>query len=622
MCGIVGFISSSSSEPALIQEMIKGIQHRGPDANGIFINDEKTCALGHTRLSIIDLSEQANQPFYSRDGRYVIIYNGEVYNFKEVREELQSKQGVVFRTSSDTEVILEAFACWGPSMVNKLSGMFALAIYDKQQRSFTLFRDRVGKKPLFYFSGEGLFAFASEIKALLKHPVIQRQAQLDKTMIATFLHLGYIPEPHTGYVNIKKFPSGSWAEVDSNLKMQTHPYWKATEWLKPDGMSVDQAKKELSGRLNRAVEQRLISDVPLGTFLSGGTDSSLVTAIAARHVSSPIKTFSIGFTESKFDESQYARAVASHLKTQHTEYKLSEREALSMLEPYLDHFDEPFADTSAIPTMLVSKLARQEVTVALTGDGGDELFQGYGSYTWANRLDSLKWKLARAPLQGIFSTTRSNRLLRVSKLLEHVKEHQIRSHIFSQEQYFFSQHEIESKLLAQAKDFVPFEYSDPTAVSRNWSAGECQALFDFQYYLKDDLLVKVDRASMYYALECRCPLLDQSVVELALQLDLSLKVKHGKSKWILKELLREHLPDRLIDRPKWGFSIPLAQWLKGDLQYLVDQYLSTEAIQETGIFNPNYIENLKAQFLRGRDYLYNRLWVLIVIQRWLKKQNG
>lgn len=600
--------------------MVNGILHRGPDANGIFVDKTGTVALAQTRLSIIDLSAGANQPFHSADQRYVVVFNGEIYNFQQIREELSSRYGVSFKTHSDTEVIAEGFAVWREKIVERLEGMFAIAILDQQEHKVYLFRDRAGKKPLFYFQSEGIFAFASEIKSLLLHPETRSKVKINKSIIATFLHLGYIPEPATIYTNIFKFPAAHYAVVDGNLRVDSKPYWSLQENIHPGKIkSPEEAKRQLTLLLDEAVQERLISDVPLGTFLSGGTDSSLVSAVASQHTSTPLKTFSIGFKESKFDESKYARDVARHLGTDHAEYILNEREAIDILEIYLRHYDEPFADTSAIPTMLVSKLARKEVKVILTGDGGDELFQGYGSYTWANRLSNPFIKMVQQPLKFALKMSGKSRLERIAQLLEPVKAGGIRSHIFSQEQYFFSQQEIRDQLLKDKSTFKAFEYTDASLHKGKLTAGEEQALFDFQYYLKDDLLVKVDRASMYYALECRCPLLDHRIVEFAFSLHPSLKVRDGKAKWLLKELLRKYIPAALIDRPKWGFSVPLANWLRRDLRYLVDSYLSEEVIESIGLFRPDYIRKLVADFLAGKDYLYNRVWVLIVLHKWLKE---
>ncbi len=619
MCGIAGIISKEPLDQHAVSAMAEGLLHRGPDANGIYTDVSKSVALAHTRLSIIDLSTGANQPFYSGNQRYVVVFNGEIYNFQKIRQQLISQYSVMFKTHSDTEIIAEAFAIWKEEMIGKLEGMFAIAIFDQQTRKVYLFRDRIGKKPIFYFQSENLFAFASEIKSLLKHPAIKAQVNINKSIVATFLHLGYIPQPDTIYSNIHKFPSGHWGTVD-NLILKTQPYWKIKDSIHPGSIkSVDVAKKQLQSLLQNAVEERLISDVPLGTFLSGGTDSSLVSAVASKHTSLPLKTFSIGFKEAKFDESKFARVVAGHLGTDHSEYILTEREAIDILEAYLRHFDEPFADTSAIPTMLVSKLARKEVKVILTGDGGDELFQGYGAYTWANRLANPIAGFIRQPLKMLLKSTGKSRFERIAQILESVNIGSIRSHIFSQEHYFFSQQEIRDYLVKDKSFFKSFEYNESALLDMDLTAGERQALFDLQYYLKDDLLVKVDRASMYYALECRSPLLDHNIVEFAFSLDPALKVKDGKQKWLLKELLRAYLPAALIDRQKWGFSVPVASWLKNDLRYLIDTYLSEKVISEVGLFNGPYIKKLISDFFAGKDYLYNRIWVLIVLHKWMKE---
>jgi asparagine synthase (glutamine-hydrolysing) len=618
MCGIAGIFSFETIRQETIESMTGCLAHRGPDANGTFLDKTNTIALGHTRLSIIDLSNAANQPFYSSDNRYAVVFNGEIYNFNEIKKELISRHSISFRTHSDTEVILEAFAVWKSAMVNKLDGMFAIAIADQHERKLYLFRDRIGKKPLYYFTSGSLFVFGSEIKALLKHPVVNKEKIINRGIVNTFLHLGYIPEPHTIYTNIYKFPAGHFGEVDRSFKLISRPYWQVAQLNHNKESRVSTAKENFTGLLENAVSKRLISDVPIGAFLSGGTDSSLITAIASKHVASPLKTFSIGFQESKFDERFYANAVAQHLNTDHTEYVLHEKEAVDILETYLHNFDEPFADTSAIPTMLVSKLACQQVKVVLTGDGGDELFQGYGSYTWANRLASTPWKLLRGSAQWALNASGKSRYMRIADLLRRPMTGKLASHIFSQEQYLFSQDEVKDKLLKHTIDFLAFDYEDPV-LSSVLSEGEKQAIFDLQFYLKDDLLVKVDRASMHYALECRSPLLDHHVIEYALSLDKSLKVRDGKTKWLLKELLGQHLPQKLVHRPKWGFSVPLAKWLKGDLRYLLNDFLNDDVIESVGLFKPAYIHQLKKEFLSGIDYRYNRLWALIVLHKWWKE---
>lgn len=621
MCGIAGIISSNLPiDKPVLESMAGSLRHRGPDANGIYISKNGNVGLAHTRLSVIDLSSEANQPFYSGNGRYVIVFNGEIYNYIALREELRKTYGISFRTNSDTEVLLEAFGVWGTKMAERLEGMFALAIEDQHENKLFLLRDRIGKKPLYYFHSSSLFVFASEIKSLLKHPAIGRDKQINRKCINSFLHLGYIPEPHTAFAGIYKFPAGHTGEIGIDMKLKIQPYWQVTD--KVHNIRIRQEREalpRLNELVNAAVQKRLISDVPLGAFLSGGTDSSLVVAVASRHVPVPLKTFSIGFKDSRFDESRYAAEVSQYLKTDHTEYILSEREAMDILETYLSHFDEPFADTSAIPTMLVSQLARQEVKVVLTGDGGDELFLGYGAYTWAGRLNRLLWKMLQVPASLLFHASGKSRWRRIARLLEAASVGGIRSHIFSQEQYLFTQQEVKERLLVNSDDFLEFSYDDPDNLPAEISAEERQALFDLQFYLRDDLLVKVDRASMYYALECRCPLLDHHIIEYAFSLHSSLKRRHSISKWILKELLHQYVPREIVDRPKWGFSVPLARWLKQNMRYLVEEFLSEEAIEQIGVFNSDYIQQLKKEFFAGQEYLYNRLWAIIVLHKWWKE---
>lgn len=623
MCGIAGIFSLQPIEGNEIYGMTTKLSHRGPDASNVCFSTERRIALGHTRLSIIDLSKAANQPFFSDDGKYAIVFNGEVYNFKLLRKELESDFNIVFNTHSDTEVILKAFNIWGAKMVDKLHGMFSIAIADFQKENLFLFRDRLGKKPLYYFHSSSIFVFGSEIKSLLEHQQIRASLSINRKVISTFLHLGNIPEPDTIYTLIKKFPSGCIGELDANLHLSIKPYWSLENFMSTNQQLENSAdiKHRFHSILDQAVQRRLISDVPLGAFLSGGTDSSLITALASGHVSTPLKTFSIGFKETKFDESIYARQVAAHLKTDHTEYILEEREAIDLVDIYLKHFDEPFADTSAIPTMLVSKLARKDVKVVLTGDGGDELFQGYGAYAWADRLESNFWKAFKKPIRFGMRLSGDSRLQRISHLLDPVTDGNLPSHIFSQEQYFFSQQEIRNELLRSQTDFFPFEFDNSFIRNKKLSGGEGQAIFDIRYYLKDDLLVKVDRASMFYSLECRCPLLDHNVVEFALSLPKTFKTKGGVSKWLLKEILREYIPDSLVDRPKWGFSVPLANWLRGGLSHWIDKFLNESVVEEIGLFNPGYIQELKKDFFKGKDYLYNRIWVIIVLHKWLKENH-
>jgi len=613
MCGIAGIISLKEIQREEIELMTDSIAHRGPDAKGYYVGSN--VALGHRRLSIIDLDARSNQPFFSKDKRYVIVFNGEIYNFKKIAEEL-AQHGIALHTTSDTEVIIEAFALWGTGFVHKLNGMFAFVIYDSFEKKIFLFRDRVGKKPLYYYLKDGLFLFASEIKAILKHPAVTNNRSVDISIVSTFLQLGFIPEPKTLYKDIKKFPAGHYGILSSSLELSLLPYWNISHYIRSTRTITEAAAfDQLKFLVNDAVHSRLIADVPVGIFLSGGIDSSLVAASASQVAR--LKTFSIGFKESKFDESVYAKKIARHLNTDHHSYQLHEREAVEMIDQYLNHFDEPFADTSAIPTMLVSKLARQHVTVALTGDGGDELFLGYGSYTWAKRLSNPLLKWGSPLINEMLQLSSSPRMKRAASLFEQVDDNKKKVHIFSQEQYFFSEKELRENVFSDSNVFNEWLYHSEINLL-TLSKAEQQALFDFQVYLRDDLLVKVDRASMLFGLECRSPLLDYRLAEFAVNLPEPLKKRNDTTKYLLRKMLYEMVPSNYFDRPKWGFSIPLAQWMKNDLRYFMD-YLNEDNLNKTNIFNVNFVNELKERFMNGEDYLYNRLWVLMITQKYLLK---
>ena len=616
MCGICGFYSSSKIFSRNdLENMSKSIAHRGPDAEGFFY--EGNVGLGHRRLSIIDLSNAANQPMISHNGRYIMIFNGEVYNFKEIENELRrSNCDLHLKTSSDTEIILEAFSFWGNNFVQKMNGMFAIAIYDKLNNSLHLFRDRVGIKPIFYFWDGENFAFSSELKALKQIGFIKKNISINYTAINEYLHIGYIPQPNTIFQNIYKFPSGSYANLNNN-NLIFHNYWNIEDKLRNEILTDEiQAKQQLKDLLISSVKYRMISDVSFGTFLSGGIDSSLITAIAQSNSNEPINTFNIRFVDSKHDESQYAKNIARYLNTNHHEYTVTEKDAIKFIPELLNIYDEPYADSSAIPTLLVSKMAKQNVTMTLSGDGGDELFMGYGAYRWAERLNNPLIKAFRKPAQLVLSNL-SNKYRRASKLFNYENTENIRSHIFSQEQYYFSRNEISNLL---KKDFYReiLLKENIENLSRVLSPSEKQSLFDFNYYLKDDLLVKVDRASMFFSLETRVPLLDYRIVEFAYNLSPQLKYKNNISKFLLKEVLFDYVPAKYFERPKWGFSIPLEKWLNNELSFLIDEYLSTENISKTNIFNFDYIFNIIEQYRKhNRKYNYNRLWELIVIQKFL-----
>jgi len=612
MCGIAGFFSPKKSfSEADLRTMTDALKHRGPDADGYFLSDEGYCGLGHRRLSIIDLSTASNQPLFSHSGRYVIIFNGEVFNFRDIANKL----GIKPNTSGDTEIIIEAFEKLGHDFVQLLNGMFAIAIYDKKEGALHLFRDRLGVKPLYVFERGGEIAFGSEIKSLLASPFVRKNLELNKAAGYTFLYAGYIPEPYTIYSNIRRLPAGSYA-ILKNGKFEIKSFWKPEEKITSETQTdFRAAKQDLKDLLTSSIRYRMISDVPYGTFLSGGIDSSTVTAIAQSISNRPVKTFSIGFKEAKFDESQYARKVSEHLKTEHHEFTVTENDALELIDRMMTAYDEPYADSSAIPTMLVSQLARKHVTMTLSGDGGDELFLGYGAYDWAKRLNNPLIKFLRKPVVASLSQM-GNRYKRAAGVFNYKSTSRIKSHIFSQEQYFFGEDELEELLLPAFKHPLLLN-EDFTGLKRKLSEQEEQALFDIKHYLKDDLLVKVDIASMQFALETRTPFLDYRVVEFALNLSENLKKRNGVTKYLLKEVLYDFVPREYFDRPKWGFSIPLIKWLKTDLHYLIDKYLNDETLTECGIVNIAKVKTLLARFERGEDFLYNRIWALILLHKWM-----
>lgn len=616
MCGIVGFFSRKSwlSEGDLLR-MMGSVAHRGPDARGAFL--EASAGLGHQRLSIIDLSEAANQPMHSHCGRYAMVYNGEVYNFREILDEIRKEQpDFKPKTSSDSEVILQAFALWGKAFTSRLNGMFAIAIYDRQAHKLYLFRDRMGIKPLYYFYDGEHFAFASELKGLMAVTDIKEQLSLNRQAVALFLHLGYIPSPISIFNEVKKFPSGNLATVDKD-GISIAPWWQPSAKVESAVIfDAGEALERFEHLLESSVRYRLISDVPYGAFLSGGIDSSLVTAMAQKLNSGPLSTFTIGFPEAKYNEADFARTMAAHLGTRHNEFTVTEQEALNWLPAFFDTYDEPFADSSGIPTLLVAHLARQKVTMILTGDGGDELFMGYGAYKWAERLGSNYPLFLRNAAAGLLEKG-NLRSKRAAMLFRYPDMEHFKSHIFSQEQYFFSGNEVED-LLLDVDDLPAMQESFPSLL-RELRPAEQQALFDLHYYLPDDLLVKVDRATMAHALEARVPLLDYRIVEFALNLDYKLKVKNGQTKWLMRQLLKKFVPSELFERPKWGFAIPLLKWLQGDLKFLADEHLSEEAVKRTGVLKPEEVKKLLHAFYgQGKTYLYQRVWALIVLQRWLE----
>lgn len=539
----------------------------------------------------------------------MMIFNGEVYNFKNIASQYQ----ISTTTSSDSEVIVEAFAKRGTGCFRDLNGMFALAIWDTKEKKLTLARDHVGIKPLYFFYDGNEFLFASELKAIT---TVKNNPAINKNIIPAYLHLGYIPHPFSIYDAIKKLPAGSFAEITINDAgkpcYSEQSFWKvhdkigSLEWT-----DEATAKKQLDSLLTDSVGGQLISDVPIGTFLSGGTDSSIVTALASKVSKEKVNTYSIAVIDGKINEAPYAAAVARHLGTHHYELPITQREILEMVPDFMKVYDEPFTDSSAFPTMLVSKLARQHVTVTLSGDGGDELFGGYGRYLWARRFQNPLVKTS-SPLVYAGTRLMNSRYQRAGRLFEKYPRGHFKSHLFSQSEYFFSENELKSLLVNPEFDLSFINY---TLAGRKLNAFEEASFWDTENYLKDDLLVKVDRASMRYGLETRVPLLDYRIVEFALNLSPGLKINgSGVMKYLLKQVLYDYVPKKLLERPKWGFSIPLVKWLKSDLKWMIDKYCSKESVEQVGIVHYGKVQHMVDRYLSNKnDHLYNRIWTLIVL---------
>ena len=612
MCGISGiYCNFRSSDIISAYRMASSMYHRGPDHTGYFTDEY--VALAHNRLSILDLSDKAHQPMLSQCGRFVITFNGEVYNFKE----LAHRYNLPLDSRSDTEVILKLFIKNGENFVSDLNGMFAIAIYDREKMELYLYRDRLGVKPLFYCQNQDSFQFGSELKSIISLPEVNRQLKLNQDAINRYFHLGYIPSPHTIYQNVYKLEAGSMMKVSIDTIVKRK--WWSIDKSKIGSITLkdeDIALKELDNLLNDSVKSRLISDVPVGALLSGGIDSSLVSAIAAKHTTNQLNTFCIRFEYGRYNESDWAKKIASHIGSKHHELTVTADEVVNFLPKMMATYDEPFADTSAIPTMLVSKMASEHVTVTLSGDGGDELFHGYGSHLWAKRLNSTYVSL----FKGLSSTALSfgdSRMQRIGELF-HVNPN-IQAHIFSQEQYLFSDQELNGLLNNELSS--PWIPNIPSS-ERKLTPSEIQALFDTTYYLPDDLLTKVDRASMLFGLENRVPLLDYRIVEWALNVDQNLKIRNNKGKYLLKRLLSSYIPTELFDRPKQGFAVPLKEWMRTDLYELFQEYLDPELLKKHNIVNVAYVEKLKVRFYKKEvDYLYNRLWLIAALHMWLEQSH-
>ena len=641
MCGIGGFISyldqTEDSLRTTVWAMSDRLAHRGPDDSGLWVDPAAGVALGHRRLSIVDLSPAGHQPMISSCGRYVIVYNGEVYSHVELREELIAC-GRSFRGHSDTEVILEACAKWGiERALPRLIGMFALALWDRASRTLYLVRDRLGIKPLYWGWIDNLFLFGSELKALRAHP--GWMPRLDRNALAAFMRHNYIPAPLTIYEGIRKLEPGQMLMLKTGAQPVITRFWDFIEVARQglDGrkpLSEGEAMERLDQLLRDAVGRRMIADVPLGTLLSGGVDSSLVTALMQVQSPTPIKTFSIGFKEHEYNEAPYAKAVAEHLHTDHTELYVEPAHALEIIPRLTEWYDEPFADSSQIPTFLVCELTRRHVTVVLSGDGGDEVFAGYNRYFLGAEI----WKKTTIAPQR-FRTWLANVLQRVpaatwDRIFSLIpfrsrpaqpgdKLHKLAASLAVDDpdvlyrQMVSHWHEPESLVLNSVEPHGRLWNHDNPKIIPNFV--ERMQYLDTLTYLPDDILTKLDRASMAVALEARVPLLDHRVVEFAWQLPLHFKIRDGQGKWLLRQVLYRYVPKSLIERPKMGFGVPIDRWLRGPLRDWAEHLLNAHRLRQQGLFNPAPIrQRWEAHIKRGENWAYP-LWNVLIAQAWLER---
>jgi len=639
MCGITGFLDftrSTSSETLenFIRRMSDSIQHRGPDDSGAWLDAASGVALGFRRLAILDLSPSGHQPMLSADGRFVIIFNGEIYNFASLRDELLGL-GHSFRGSSDTEIMLAAIRQWGlQNAVQRFNGMFAFALWDRREQKLHLVRDRLGVKPLYYGWAGQTFLFGSELKALRAHPDFQ--ADIDRDALALFLRHNYIPAPRSIYRGFFKLSPGCILTIRPDQRPGEEcpsVYWSAREAVEnglnhPFQGDENEAIDALENLLTRSIGLRMIADVPLGAFLSGGVDSSTVVALMQKQSSRPVQTFTIGFNETGFDEAQHARAVASHLGTDHTELYVTPEEARAVIPRLPTLYDEPFADSSQIPTFLVSQLARKHVTVSLSGDGGDELFGGYNRYFWTTRLwNTIHWmpaSLRKGLANGLTALPSKawERILKNSSLPNPGdKIHKISEILVSP-----NPEAIYLDLVSRWKNPADVviggnepltALTDPSQWMNTSTLSEKMMSLDLVTYLPDDILAKVDRASMGASLEARAPYVDDhDVVEFAWQLPLEMKIRKGQGKWILRQVLYRHVPRQMIERPKMGFGVPIDSWLRGPLRDWAESLLDEKRLQREGYFHSAPIQQKLKEHLSGARNWQYYLWDILMFQAW------
>ena len=630
MCRLTGLYSKNKIQESVVIKMRDTLTHGGPDAANLYLNESQTVALGHRRLSILDLSEAGTQPMHWGD--WVICYNGEVYNFEEIRAKLPD---YAFTTGTDTEVIIKAFDKWGYEAVQHFRGMFAFALHNKKTGKLILCRDRVGVKPLYWYQKGDLFMFASELKAFHEHPDFDKT--IDPQAVSLYLQQGYIHAPYCIFKYAHKLEPGYFLEIDTNLVTQKIKYWDVKETYKKrelDNRGESDISNELEAILKESFKLRMVSDVPVGMFLSGGIDSSLVTALLQSQYNHSLKTFTIGFESKKRNEAEYAKKVAQHLGTDHTELYCTEQDAINIIPKLADIYDEPFGDSSGIPTFLVSKLAKEQVKVSLSADGGDELFGGYTKYEFTKRYQQQLGRLPSFMRKGAATLINQINPLWVDKygsrlpVLRNYKDLNLK---FSKFQNALNASTLTDFFNEASTHFSPRQLKHFYSIQQvryptNGLKPDESHLFaylgtiDIKTYLEGDIMTKVDRATMQVALEGREPFLDQHIIEYAMRIPDSLKLKDGKAKYILRSILYKYVPKELIERPKMGFSIPIEDWLQG---FLKEELLAIK--EDTSFFdifqlNKSKIGEMLDQFFAQQHYVNPHfVWFIFVLHQWYER---
>jgi asparagine synthase (glutamine-hydrolysing) len=647
MCGIAGFLGSAAAagqDAALVRRMADLLRHRGPDDDGAWADPEAGIALAQRRLAIVDLSPAGHQPMFSACQRYVMVFNGEIYNYEEIRRRLDAESANAWRGHSDTEVLLEAIARWGLSRaLQSAAGMFALALWDRRERTLVLARDRLGEKPLYYGRVGKSFVFASELKAFAAHPAWN--PEIDRDAVALLMRHNYVPAPYSIYRGFCKLRPGHFLVLaDGEREPRIETYWSARDASErarahPFDGSRDEAVAALEGVLKQSIRGQMMADVPLGAFLSGGIDSSTVVALMQSMSTQPVRTFTIGFHQAGYNEAEHAKQVAQHLGTDHTELYVTEREAMDVVPGLPQIYCEPFSDSSQIPTYLVSKLARQNVTVSLSGDGGDELFSGYTRYSIADdfwkKLSRVPHPLRRAtaglatlpspafydhlaqPLMSLLPERRrlgrvGDRVHKAARLLAMRSPDDLYLHLCS--------HWSDPASLVAGSREPPTMLTGLDALPQLPGNVERMMYLDLLSYLPDDILVKVDRAAMAVSLETRVPMLDHRVVEFAMSLPLSMLRNGGKTKWPLRQLLYKFVPGELVERPKMGFGVPIDSWLRGALRDWAEDLLGEARLKADGFFDPAPIRLAWRDHLSGRRNHQYPLWNVLMFQAWRAAQ--